>query len=636
MTAVPSGVPATSTEGAQGERRGQSLAKLTLGAIGVVFGDIGTSPLYAFREALHHVANDGRVARDEVLGIVSLLIWAVLIIVTLKYVVFLMRADNKGEGGMLSLLALLQRAMGRRSPILFVIGIAGAALFYADGIITPAISVLSAVEGLELVTPAFRPYIVPIVLAILVGLFVVQSRGTGSVAAWFGPITAAWFLVMALLGLMHIGDDVGIFAAFNPAFGLRFLFSHGLLGFVVLGSVFLAVTGAEALYADMGHFGRGPIRLGWGAFVMPALFLNYLGQGAFVLAHPEAVRNPFFLMAPGWALLPLVLLATAATVIASQAVITGAFSVTQQAIQLGLLPRMEIRYTSETQAGQIYLPKINRLLFIGVVVLVIAFGSSSRLASAYGIAVTGAMLLDTLLFLGFLVFAWKWRPLLAVLLVAPFFIIELAFFVANALKVVDGGWVPLALAVVLVTVMATWVRGTRILADKTRRDTLPIGSVLRSLEKVTRVPGTAVFLTSEPEFAPQALLHNLKHNKVLHQTNVLLTVRFHEVPRIPKEGRTHVEQVSTDFWRVTVNYGYMDTPNVPLALSKCREQGVKFDIMSTSFFLGRRNLRADPRSGMPLWQDRLYIMLTRGASDATEFFRIPAGRVVELGTQVLV
>lgn len=609
---------------------------LTLGSVGVVFGDIGTSPLYALRESLTHIARDGVVARSEVIGVISLVLWALILIVTVKYIVFLLRADNNGEGGMLSLLALVQRGIGRRSPLLFVIAITGAALFYADGIITPAISVLSAVEGLELVTPAFRPYIVPLALGILIGLFAVQSRGTGRVAAWFGPTTALWFVVMGVLGAIHIGDDLGILTAINPAYGIVFLFEHGLIGFVVLGSVFLAVTGAEALYADMGHFGRRPIRLAWSVLVFPCLTLNYLGQGAMVLARPETLRNPFFLLAPDWALIPLVILATAATVIASQAVISGAYSMTQQAVQLGLLPRLEIRYTSETTQGQIYVPRINQLLLAGVIFLVLMFGTSSRLASAYGIAVTGAMVLDTLLFFGFLVFCWRWRPWLAVALVVPLLTVELAFFLANILKLFDGGFVPLLIALGLVTVMATWMRGAKILSEKTRRDTIPLTSAMRSFAKMQRVSGTAVFLTSEPDMAPPALLHNLKHNKILHETNIILTVKFANEPHIAKEQRTRAVHVADSFWRVEITYGYMDAPNVPLALSKCREEGLTFDIMTTSFFLGRRNLRRDPRSGMPYWQDKLFIALARNATDATEYFRIPSGRVVELGTQILV
>ncbi len=609
---------------------------LALGSVGVVFGDIGTSPLYALRESLHHVSRDGTFTRAEVIGIVSLLLWSILLIVTIKYVVFMMRADNKGEGGMLSLLALVQQALGKRTGVLFAMAIAGAALFYGDSIITPAISVLSAVEGLELVTPAFKPYVVPIAIAILISLFAIQSRGTGKVAVFFGPATAVWFLVLAVLGIIHIGDDLEILWALSPLEGARFLINHGLIGFIVLGAVFLAVTGAEALYADMGHFGKKPIQAAWLFFVMPCLMLNYLGQGAFMLAHPEAIKNPLFLMAPSWALVPLLLLATIATVIASQAVITGAYSITQQAIQLGLLPRMDIRYTSETQAGQIYIPKVTNLILIGVIILVIIFQSSSRLANAYGIAVTGAMVLDTLLFCGFLLFVWKWRPLAAFSLIIPILCIEMAYFTANAMKILDGGWLPLSLAGILTLIMATWVKGTRIVAEKTRRDTIPLTSLFRSLEKVQRVSGTAIFLTGDPDAAPHALLHNMKHNKVLHQSNVILTVRTAGTPRVNEDERTVIEQISADFWRVSLKYGYMETPNVPKALAKCRKEGIKFDIMSTSFFLGRRKLKPSANNSMPIWQDKLYIHLSQGAADATEFFHLPSGRVVELGSQILI
>jgi KUP system potassium uptake protein len=619
-----------------GHGRKDSFFKLALGSVGVVFGDIGTSPLYALREALSHVAHDGQFTRAEVIGIVSLLIWSIFLIVTLKYVLFLMRADNKGEGGMLTLLALVQGALGRRTRLMSLTAIAGAALFYGDSMITPAISVLSAVEGLKLVTPASQPYVLPLAIVILVALFAVQSRGTGKVAAFFGPITAIWFLVMAGLGVMHIADDMEILTAFDPRNGLYFLFGHGLVGFVVLGAVFLAVTGAEALYADMGHFGRDPIRFAWLVFVMPALVLNYLGQGAMVLADPATAREPFFLLAPEAALLPLVILATLATIIASQAVITGAFSITQQAIQLGLLPRMEIRFTSETQAGQIYMPKINMIILIGVLVLVMTFRTSSNLASAYGIAVTGAMVLDTCLFFGFLLLVWKWGVARALVLIIPLLIIEIAFFAANAMKLHEGGWIPLVFAAVLMIVMSTWTRGSRLLSTKTRRETMPIQALIKSLTKVQRVPGTAVFLTSEPEAAPQALLHNLKHNKVLHQTNVILSVVTRDTPRVPISERTEMEQLGPDFWRVTLAFGYMEQPNVPLALAQCRKIGLKFDIMSTSFFLGRRTLIADPRSYMPRWQDRLYIGMAKSSLDATRFFHIPSGRVVEMGTQVLI
>ena len=640
MTDTTEATPAGHGAGAAGTSPNghpkESFFKLALGSVGVVFGDIGTSPLYALREALSHVAHDGQFTRSEVIGIVSLLLWSIFLIVTLKYIVFLMRADNKGEGGMLTLLALVQGALGRRTWIMTGTAIMGAALFYGDSMITPAISVLSAVEGLKLVTPASQPYVLPIALVILIGLFAMQSRGTGGIAAWFGPITAVWFLAMGALGVAHIADDLEILKAFDPRYGVWFLFGHGIVGFVVLGAVFLAVTGAEALYADMGHFGRQPIRWAWLVFVMPALVLNYLGQGAMVLASPATARDPFFLLAPEHLLLPLVILATLATIIASQAVITGAFSMTQQAIQLGLLPRMEIRYTSETQAGQIYMPRITLLSLVGVVTLVLAFRTSSDLAKAYVIAVTGAMVLDTFLFLGFLLLVWKWGLARALLLVVPLLVIEIAFFAANALKIHEGGWMPLAFAAVLMTVMATWTRGSRILSAKTRRETMPIDALIRSLTKVQRVPGTAVFLTSEPDAAPQALLHNLKHNKVLHQSNVILQVLTRDTPRVPDQERTELTQLGPDFWKVTLSFGYMETPNVPLALAQCRKIGLKFDIMSTSFFLGRRTLIADPRSFMPRWQDRLYIWLARGSLDATRFFHIPSGRVVEMGTQVLI
>ena len=612
-----------------------SFAALAIGSIGVVFGDIGTSPIYALRESLNHITSGG-VQRYEVIGIVSLLLWSLIVVVTLKYVLLIMRADNKGEGGTLSLLALAQRAIGRRTNFVFALGIAGAALFYGDAIITPAISVLSAVEGLKVVTPALEHYVVPITLIILICLFAVQSRGTHSVGAWFGPITLAWFICLAILGLRQIPQDYEILTAFNPVLAISFLSREGWIGFTVVGSVFLAVTGAEALYADMGHFGRSPIRFSWMAIVLPSLTINYLGQGAMVLANPQAIDNIFFQMAPEWAVLPLVILATAATVIASQAVITGAFSMTQQAVQLGLLPRLEIRYTSETTAGQIFVPRVNRLLLIGVILLVLYFGSSSKLAAAYGISVTGSMVVDTALAFIVAIRVWKWRPWLAVVVILPFLLVDLSFLAANLLKFFDGGFVPLMLALAIVVTMASWVRGTVILSQKMRRDTLPLTSLFRSLEKVQRVSGTAVFLTTDPLSVPHALLHNLKHNKVLHQTNVILSVQFAETPHVAKEERTTVEHISADFWRIIVNYGYMDTPNVPLALAKCRQSGLKFDIMTTSFFLWRRNLKRDPRSGMPMWQDRLFISLTKDATNATDFFHIPSGRVVELGTQVLV
>ncbi|HEY8382090.1 MAG TPA: potassium transporter Kup [Microvirga sp.] len=618
---------------------------LALGAVGVVYGDIGTSPLYAMRETIAaatggHGSTIGStpLTREAVIGILSLLLWALILTVTVKYVLLLLRADNKGEGGSLTLVALTQRALGRRSYPVLLMGMAGAALFYGDAAITPAISVLSAVEGLKLVTPAFEAYVLPIALAIIVGLFAVQSRGTGKVASFFGPITLLWFLTMAGLGLLHIADDWGVFLAFNPYYGVSFLVAHPAIAFAVLGSVCLAVTGAEALYADLGHFGRKPIRLAWGAVVFPALTLNYLGQGALLLSNPETITNPFFLLAPSWFLLPLVILATLATIVASQAVITGAFSLTSQAVQLGLLPRLEIRFTSETHQGQIYLPRVNWLLLVAIVTLVILFGSSSSLASAYGIAVFGTMVVTTLLACIVMSRAWGWGPLKTALVMVPLLAIDLIFFSSNLLKLLDGGYVPLIIAGALFVMMITWVRGTRILFEKTRKTDVPLVELVGMLEKSPphRVKGTAVFLTSDPDTAPAALLHNLKHNKVLHEKNAILTIRNVDVPRMNDEDRVRIDHVGDSFWRVEMTYGYMETPNIPRGLAILRKQGFKFDIMATSFFLSRRSIRPAAQSGMPLWQDKVFISLAKTASDATDFFQIPTGRVVEVGTQVTV
>jgi KUP system potassium uptake protein len=617
--------------------RKTAFAAMALGSLGVVYGDIGTSPLYALRESLNHIKVAG-VTDPGVIGIVSLLIWALFFTVTAKYVLFLMYADNKGEGGTLSLMALAQRALGHGVAPVFFLGVAGAALFSGDAVITPAISVLSALEGLELVTPVFSAYILPITIVILISIFWAQRRGTARVAAFFGPVMAVFFLAIGLLGAAHIGDAPRILFAFNPIHGLRFLFGHGMLGFVVLGSVFLAVTGAEALYADMGHFGRAPIQTAWMVFVLPALILNYLGQGALVLADPSAVENPFFLLAPHWALLPLVILATAATVIASQAVITGAFSLARQAIQLGLLPRMLILHTSETQEGQIFIPRINRLLLLGVLLLVLLFKSSSALASAYGIAVTGTMVVTTALAFVVVWNCWHWPVWLAALFVSGFLAIDLAFLVANLMKIVDGGWVPLLFAGCAMIVMWTWVRGTALLARKFRRDSIPVPDLIRMLEKSKpiRVAGTAVFLASSPEIAPSALMHNLKHNKVLHERVWLLSVLTGDTPRVPAGKRYQIEKLSEDFTRIILHYGYMESPRVPAALASLRKAGLKFDIMTTSFFLGRKTIKPAPNSGMPSWQGRLFIALSRQAANATDFFSIPSDRVVELGAQVTV
>ncbi|HEV7353283.1 MAG TPA: potassium transporter Kup [Brevundimonas sp.] len=629
--------PAAAGDGGHGR---SGFWALMIGAIGVVFGDIGTSPLYAMREALAH-SRSGGTAELAVLGVVSLVFWALILVVTIKYVTFLMRADNKGEGGTLALMALAQHATGRRSAVIFLLGVCGAALFYGDGIITPAVSVLSAIEGLGKapgVGPAVDPFILPIAAGILIGLFLVQARGTGSMARLFGPLTTLWFLTLAALGLYHIFDDLSILRALSPWYGIAFLIDNGFLGFVILGSVFLAVTGAEALYADMGHFGKAPIRAGWLFIVLPCLTLNYFGQGAMVLDQPETRLNPFWEMIPEIAYWPVLILATLATVIASQAVITGAFSVTQQAVQLGLLPRLDIRNTSESQAGQIYVPAVNSALLVGVLFLLALFQTSSNLAAAYGIAVTGAMFVDSLLAWFVIRHLWKWKTPVAILAMTPFVIIDLVFMTSNLLKIPQGAWFPLVLGIGLLLLMWTWVRGTQILTDKTRKDSLPLTDLIEMLRARPphRAPGTAIFLTSDPDVAPVALMHNLKHNKVLHEKNVILTVRTLDQPRVREGERVVIEPINEDFKRLTISYGFMETPNVPRALGLCRKQGLKFDIMATSFFLGRRSVVASAQQGMPLWQDRLFIFLMRNAANPTDFFRIPPGRVVELGTQVSV
>ena len=610
---------------------------LTLGSVGVVYGDIGTSPIYAFREALHTAKEDGIITTAEVYGVVSLIIWALTLIVTLKYVTIVLRLDNNGEGGTLSLMALARKATGGSFAIL-ALGLLGAALFYGDAMITPAISVLSAVEGLKLVAPSFGPYVVSITIAIIVGLFLVQSHGTARISSFFGPIMVLFFLTLAVSALPHIAREPGVFWALNPYYALQYLASHGHAALLALGAVFLAVTGAEALFADLGHFGRKPIQRAWLGLVFPSLMLNYLGQGALVMHDPDAAAEPFFRMVPEWGVLPLVILATCATVIASQANITGAFSLSRQAVQLGLLPRLEVRHTSEEHSGQIYLPQVNTLIMIGVIVLVLAFKSSSAIASAYGIAVTGTMLITGTM--AFIVsrHVWGWSTARAALTIAPFLFIELCFLSANLLKIFDGGYVPLLLAACLVLVMGTWVKGTRILFEKTRKTDVPLDELTAMLERSPphRVRGTAVFLTSDPSRAPSALLHNLKHNKILHERNIVLTVRSMDTPRVRSDDRVTMESIGSSFWTVELRFGYMEQPAIPRSLSALRKHGFKFDIMATSFFLSRRSIRPALRSSMPLWQDKLFIALARSASDATDFFQIPTGRVVEVGTQVTV
>jgi KUP system potassium uptake protein len=610
---------------------------LTLAAIGIVYGDIGTSPIYAFREAAVASTAGGPVTQAAVLGILSLIVWSLILLVTLKYVFVLLRADFNGEGGTFALMALAQAVAPRARAALLILGVAGAAFLYGDAAITPALSVISAVEGLKLIAPAFETAVVPLSLAILVGLFVLQSRGTAKVGAYFGPIIVLWFAALALIGVMRVVEYPSVLAAFNPIHGLMFLLSNGLIGFTVLGLVFLAVTGCEALYADLGHFGRIPIQAAWLGLALPALTINYLGQGALVLANPQTIENPFFLMFPSWALLPVVLLTTAATVIASQAVITGAYSLTRQAIQLGLLPRFNIRHTSGEVSGQIYLPRVNWLLLIAVLLLVVIFKSSSALAAAYGVAVTATMITTSLM--GFFVLRrrWLWPLWGVVALLMPLLLIELVFFAANAIKIIEGAWVPLVFAICIITVMLTWRRGAGILGADSQAHA-DLESVVHGLEKKppVRVSGTAVFLTSTPHSAPSSLLHNLKHNRMLHERNVLLTLKFANVPRVPNNERVVIESISSTFSVVTLSYGFMETPDVVKGLQLCRKRGLNIDPAATSFFVSRRTLRPASRSQMNRLQEKLFIWLAGSADDATAYFQIPPDRVVEIGTQIVV
>lgn len=614
-------------------------AGLILGSIGVVYGDIGTSPLYAFREAVAAatVASEG-VNVQAVLGVLSLILWALIIVVTAKYVLILLRADNNGEGGTLALMALAQRAVGGTSAVIVLLGIISGALFYGDAVITPALSVLSAIEGVKLVTTAFDNYVVPITVVILAALFAVQSHGTARVATLFGPIMFLWFFVIAVAAVPQIVQHPEVLKALNPLYAISFMLHHGIIGFVTLGAVFLAVTGAEALYADLGHFGKKPIQTAWLLIVLPSLALNYFGQGAIVIADPKAIENPFYLMFPGWALIPMVVLATAATVIASQAVITGAYSLTRQAIQLGLMPRFEIRHTSEVHSGQIYIPKINLMLFLAVILLVFLFRSSSALAAAYGISVTGTMVVTAMM--GFVVIwkVWNWSPIAAAALIAPFIFLDVTFLAANLLKLFEGGWMPLLFGGVVMLLMYTWRRGSGLLFEKSRKLELPLAELVAMLEKrpPQRVSGTAVFLTSDPQSAPTALMHSLKHYKVLHEKNIILTIVTAPTPRIDASERLHLEEISATFSKITLRFGFMETPDIPKALAKARKLGWQYDIMATSFFLSRRALKPAQHSGMPRWQDRLFIALSRSSNDATDYFRIPTGRVVEVGTQVTI
>jgi len=604
----------------------------------VVYGDIGTSPLYALRECFHG-QHGVAPTHDNVLGVLSLIFWSLTLIISIKYILFVMRADNNGEGGILALLALVAKspeAKRKSRASLIALGLFGAALLYGDGMITPAITVLGGVEGLDIVTHIFEPYIVPITLVILVILFMIQSRGTTHVGMLFGPVMIVWFVVIAVLGLTWIVKEPRVLAAFNPLHAATFFEANGWHGFVVLGAVFLVVTGGEALYADMGHFGPKPIRLAWFSIVLPALFLNYLGQGAMILLHPDAASSPFYLMAPRWGLLPLVVLATFAAIIASQALISGAFSLTRQAIQLGYSPRLEILYTSEHHQGQIYIPQVNWTLMFCTLGLVLGFRSSSALAAAYGIAVTLTMLITTML--AYLVArgAWGVRRVVAGSIALFFFLIELSFFGANLLKVTHGGWFPLVVGAVVYTVLSTWKRGRALLASRMRERLYPFDQFLQDIEAYPpqRVTGTAVFMTSNLTGTPPTLLHNLQHNKVLHDRVILLTVVTSDIPYVASNKRTEVEALGHGFYRLTLRYGFMEEPDVPDALAQASVHGFKIDLNETTFFLGLETLLATRRPGLPLWRERLFVLIARNAVRANAFFKIPPERVVELGMQV--
>ena len=613
---------------------------LTLGALGVVYGDIGTSPLYALRECFGGV-HPMTPTRENVLGILSLIFWSLLLIVSLKYLAIVLRATNKGEGGILALMALTfpkrSRGTGRRRAALIGLGVFGAALLYGDGMITPSISVLSAIEGLKVATPAFEPFVIPLTILTLVLLFAAQSRGTGSVGSVFGPIMVVWFLSLGLLGVVEIRHAPAVLASLNPVLGVEFLVRSGWEGFVVLGAVFLAVTGAEALYADVGHFGARPIRLAWFFLVLPGLFLNYLGQGALVLRDPSAVQNPFYLLCPRWALYPMVGLSTIATVIASQALISGAFSLTIQAIQLGYLPRMVVKHTSSQERGQIYLPHINWALMVACIALVLGFRSSTNMASAYGIAVTLTMISTTVLFFFASRRLWNWSVFQALAVCTLFLVVEGAFFAANMLKVLNGGWVPLAMGLIIFVLMATWKKGRQLVWTKLAPASMPLEMFLDSLEsskRLPRVPGSALFMTANPEGTPIALLHNLKHNKVLHERNLILTVLTDEVPQVHAEKRLEVEKLGAGFHRLLAHYGFMEEPNVPELLRSAQLDGDSVDLNKTTFFFSRETLVPTRSVSMARWRQWLFAFMSRNAQSASSFYRIPANRVVELGMQV--
>jgi len=622
-----------------GQVQKSSLPALAIAAIGVVYGDIGTSPLYALKEVFapsHGIA----LTPANIIGVVSMIIWTLTIVVSLKYVSLILRADNNGEGGIMAMIALASSAVGRSSklyPVIIVTGLAGAALFYGDGVITPAISVLSAVEGLDVATPAFKPYVLPITITVITGLYFVQKRGTGKIAVVFGPIMMLWFGVLALLGLYNasIGDP-RIWSAFNPAWAIDFVYRQPLIAFIALGAIVLAVTGAEALYADMGHFGKKPIRLAWFGYVFPALALNYIGQGALLLARPETITNPFFNQVSQAFVLPLVILATAAAVIASQATISGTFSLTKQAIQLGFLPRMTILHTSVKEAGQIYIPFVNWMQYLLVVAAVVGFGSTTAMASAYGISVTGSMMIETIMTFFVIRYGWKYSLILCVGATGAFLFIDLMFFAANSLKIAQGGWFPLLLGGMILTLMLTWQRGRNLIRKATEDQAIELKSFLKSLfiAPPARVEGTAVYLNAKSGIVPRALMHNLLHNKVLHERNVFLSVRNMDVPWVPFSNRVTVTPMGNNCFAIEVRYGFKNTVDIPKALELCETHGLEFDAMQTSYFLSRHSLVSDRSAGMPLWQEKIFGAMLRNASDPAEYLGLPTNRVIELGAQI--
>lgn len=619
------------------------LWKLTIGAVGVVYGDIGTSPIYTLRESLKPVVAGTAVAQADVLGILSLIIWSLILIPTIKYIMILLRVDNHGEGGTLALMALARSIAYRNTTIFLFFGMLGAALFYGDAILTPALSVLSALEGLEVVTPAFTPYVIPATLAIIIALFLFQRHGTDKVSTFFGPICVIWFSVLAVTGVQHIQEEPAILLSFNPLYAITFIAHHGHIAFIALGTVFLAVTGSEALYADLGHFGKKPIRMAWLWYVLPCLALNYLGQGAMVLHDPSTLDNPFFKLVPPEWTIPLVIITTLATIIASQAVITGAYSLTKQAVNLGLLPRMEIRHTSAVHTGQIYVPQVNWILMVGVILLVIMFKSSGAMAAAYGISITGTMVLTAIMVFFIIWHVWEWPVWKAAALMAPFLIIDLVFLGSNMMKVAEGGWVTLAVAFVMVLMMATWIKGSFILNSRARKREIPLERFIRDYKKlypkVNKAYGTAVFFATDPSRTPASLLQNIRHNKVLHEKNIILNVKIETVPYIGEEGRAMITHLNDEFSVVLLRFGFQEYPDVQEQLIKLNNtpgSGIRFDREEISLFLSRRVLKANPHYGLPLWQDIIYIWMSKHAAEPTDFYKLPVGRVIEIGKQALI